>query len=74
MIRMVSDDDVPSAIAEAVITVGQEAIATGAVVFFAAWETPDGTVHLRSVPSCNAVTRGLVDRIYEIIHPLDEID
>ena len=72
MIRMVSDDDVPSAIAEAVATVGQEAIATGAVVFFAAWETPDGTVHLRSVPSSNAVTRGLVDRIYEIIHPLDK--
>ena len=69
MIRAVTDDMPPCAIADGIHVVGQEAVASGAVVFFAAWETPDGTVHLRSVPSSQAVIRGLVDRLHEIIHP-----
>ncbi|GAC1500205.1 MAG: hypothetical protein NVS1B6_06400 [Steroidobacteraceae bacterium] len=74
MIRVVGDAEViASPISDAIHAAAAEAIAAGAVVVVLAYETPDSTIHMRTVPSSHAVLRGVVDQLYEHIHPLPDL-
>jgi hypothetical protein len=70
MMRIVGESDPPDAqhLGAQIDAICVEAAASNPLVFFAAWETPDGTMHMRALPFSNAVIRGVVDTMYDTIH------